>query len=39
MASDSSGDVFIYAISDAVIRVASLGSADAPLATAKFPRH
>ena len=39
MASDSNGNVFVYAISDAGIRVASLGSLDAPLATAKFPRH
>jgi len=39
MASDSSGNAFVYAISDAGIRVASLGSLDAPLATAKFPRH
>ena len=39
MALDPSGTVFVYAISDAGIRVASLGSLDLPLATAKFPRH
>ena len=39
MALDSSGNVFVYAISDAGIRVASLGSLDLPLATAKFPHH
>jgi len=39
MALDSSGNVFVYAISDAGIRVASLGSLDLPLASAKFPRH
>jgi hypothetical protein len=39
MAADASGNTFVYAVSDAGIRVAALNSLDAPLATAKFPRH
>jgi hypothetical protein len=38
MAADAGGNAFVYAISDAGIRVAPLGSLDVPLATAKFPR-
>ena len=38
MAADADGNAFVYAISDAGIRVAPLGTLEAPLATAKFPR-
>jgi hypothetical protein len=38
MATDADGNAFVYAISDAGIRVAPLGSLDVPLATVKFPR-
>jgi beta propeller domain-containing protein len=39
MAADADGNTFVYAISDAGIRVAALSSLGTPLATAKFPRH
>lgn len=39
MATDAAGNTFVYAISDAGIRVASLQLLKAPLATAVFPRH
>jgi hypothetical protein len=38
MAADAGGNAFVYAISDAGIRVAPLSSLVVPLATAKFPR-
>jgi hypothetical protein len=36
MAADSSGQTFVYAVSDAGIRVAPLGQLDRPLATVAF---
>jgi hypothetical protein len=38
MAADAAGNAFVYAVSDAGIRVAPLDSLDAPLATVTFPR-
>ena len=37
MASDSSGNTFVYGISDAGIRVAPLSGLASPIATALFP--
>ena len=38
MASDAAGNAFVYGISDAGIRLATLQSLKVPLATAVFPR-
>jgi hypothetical protein len=38
MSTDQAGNTFVYAVSDAGLRVAALGSLDVPLATALFPR-
>ena len=39
MAADAAGNTFVYAISDAGVRVAALEALDVPLATAVFPHH
>ncbi len=38
MATDQTGNTFVYAVSDAGVRVAALGNLGTPLATALFPR-
>jgi beta propeller domain-containing protein len=38
MATDSAGNTFVYAISDAGVRAAALSHLESPLATALFPR-
>jgi hypothetical protein len=38
MATDQAGSTFVYAVSDAGVRVAPLLRLDSPLATALFPR-
>ena len=38
MATDQNGGTFVYAVSDAGLRTAALGSLASPLATALFPR-
>lgn len=38
MATDQGGNTFVYAVSDAGVRVAALGNLGTPLATALFPR-